>query len=296
MIANIFLLALCTAIWGFGFIAVRWTFQVYDPFWSTALRFVLAGFLSLPFLLYKKSFWRKEKNITYKALISSTFLFGTLIFQTVGLETTTVAKSGFITTLYALFIPLTMMVITGKKYRTTFWCLVLLALLGMALMCNLEIKDLNTGDLLTLLCAICGAFHIIYVGKVATVIDSPVEFNFLQNVFVGLFSVLVALFFRGPVNLVPLLNIHSNVFLGLCFLGIVSSMISFTIQVVAQKKIPAHIAGLVFLMESPFAAVFGYLVLKEVLNPLNIVGAVLIMLSVLLVPVFGREVTTLIKE
>ncbi|MBP9682377.1 MAG: EamA family transporter, partial [Bacteriovorax sp.] len=60
MILNIFLLLLSTVIWGFGFIAARWTFMSYDPYWSTALRFILAGGLSLPFLLYKKSFWRKK--------------------------------------------------------------------------------------------------------------------------------------------------------------------------------------------------------------------------------------------
>jgi drug/metabolite transporter (DMT)-like permease len=292
MILNIILLSLSTAIWGFGFIATRWTFQVFDPFWSNALRFALAGLLSIPFLIYKKSFWRK-KNILKKAMISSIFLLGTLLFQTLGLTTTTVAKSGFITTLYSLFIPLTMMALTGKKYRATFWSLVIMALVGMALMCNLEVKDLNQGDFLTLLCAICAAFHIMYIGKVASQISSPVEFNFLQNFFVAIFSVLIALIFKGPVDLSPLADFHSEAVRGLLFLGIISSMISFTIQVVAQKKIPAHIAGLIFLMESPFAALFGYFIFKELLNPLNLLGASMIMLSVILVPVFGREVTTL---
>lgn len=292
MILNVIFLSLSTAIWGFGFIATRWTFQVFDPFWSNALRFSLAGLLSIPFLLYKKSFWRKKRNIMSKAMISSVFLLGTLLFQTLGLTITTVAKSGFITTLYSLFIPLTMMALTGKKYRGTFWCLIIMALIGMALMCNLEVRDLNKGDFLTLLCAICAAFHIMYIGKVASVIESPVEFNFLQNVFVAVFSVTIALIFRGPVDLSVLTNFHSDAVRGLLFLGVISSMISFTIQVVAQKKIPAHIAGLIFLMESPFAALFGYFIFKELLNPLNILGAGLIMLSVLLVPVFGREVTT----
>ena len=48
-------------------------------------------------------------------------------------------------------------------------------------------------------------------------------------------------------------------------------------------------------MESPFAALFGFLIFKEILSPLNLIGAALIMLSVFLVPVFGREVTTPIK-
>ena len=37
------------------------------------------------------------------------------------------------------------------------------------------------------------------------------------------------------------------------------------IQVVAQKKIPAHIAGLIFLMESPFAALFGFILILGLL-------------------------------
>lgn len=288
MTLNIILLTLASAIWGFGFIGTRWTFSAFDPYWSNALRFSLAGILSLPFLLYKKTFWRKKK-ILLKALISSVFLLGTLLLQTLGLTSTTVAKSGFITTLYSLFIPLVMMAIFGKKYRSTFWMLILIALFGMALMCNLEITDLNKGDFLTLLCAVSAAFHIIYIGRIANIIESAVEFNFLQNFFVAIFSIVIALFFGGAVDLAPLLDVHSEAVRGLLFLGIVSSMIAFTIQVLAQQKIPVHIAGLIFLMESPFAALFGYLIFREKLSVLNMIGASMIMLSVLLVPVFGKE-------
>ena len=291
MINNIILLSLAAAIWGFGFIAARWTLVSFDSFWATALRFLLAGVLSLPFLIYKRSFTRKN-NILMKSAISSVFLLGTLLFQTLGLSYTTVAKSGFITTLYSLLIPLLTMIFAKKRYRSSFWMLIVLALVGMAFMCNLEISDLNRGDFLTLLCAFSAAFHIMYIGKVAAHIDSPIEFNFLQNVFVALFSLLLALFFKGQVSLSPLLNFESPTVIGLLYLDIISSMISFSIQVVAQKKIPSHIAGLIFLMESPFAAVFGYFVLKESLNPMNIAGALLVMLSVILVPVLGREVTT----
>lgn len=291
MTFNIILLTFATAMWGFGFIGARWTFSSFDPYWSTALRFLLAGLLGLPFLFYKKSFWRKN-NIILKAMISSSFLLGTLLLQTLGLKSTTVAKSGFITTLYSLFIPLLMMAMTGKRYRSTFWVLILMALLGMGLMCNLELKDLNGGDFLTLLCAIFAAFHIMYIGRVASVIDSPIEFNFLQNFFVAIYSTAIAFFFSGPISLTPLLDIHSEAVKGILFLGIISSMIAFSIQVIAQKKIPSHIAGLIFLMESPFAAIFGYFVFGEVLNALNILGALMIILSVILVPVLGRAVTT----
>jgi drug/metabolite transporter (DMT)-like permease len=288
-----FLLSLSTLIWGFGFVATRYTFQVFDPFWSMALRFSLAGCLSIPFLLYKKSFWRSKNNILKEAGISSVFLLGTLLFQTIGLSTTTVAKSGFITTLYSLFIPLITMVFTGKKFKKTFWALVISALIGVALMCNLEVKDLSRGDFYTLICALCAAFHIMYIGKVAKKIESSIEFNFLQNFFVALMSLVIALHFKGFIDLSPLLDWQTKAMKGLFFLGIISSMISFTIQVVAQKQIPAHIAGLIFLMESPFAALFGYLLFNESLNGLNLLGGAMIMTSVLLVPMLGKEVTTL---
>ncbi len=291
---NILILFFVTGIWGFGFIATRWSLSGLDPFWVNALRFSIAALASLPFLIYKKSFTRKD-NILKKSFISSVLLLGILLFQTIGLSLTTVAKSGFITTLYTFFIPIITMIVFKKKYKGTFWFLIFMAMTGMAFMCNLEIKDMNLGDFLTLICSISAALHIIYIGMVVHTIDSPVEFNFLQNFFVALLSIPIALFFRGPVN-ISLIFESKQVLWGLFYLGIISSMISFTAQVVAQKKIPDHIAGLIFLTESPFAAFFGYVIFKEKLTVLNLYGAALIILSVCLVPILGREVTARLKS
>ena len=287
---NIFLLLFATSIWGFGFIATRWTLEGLDPYWANALRFSLAGICSTPFLLYKKSFTRSD-NILKKSFISSIFLLGILLFQTIGLSLTTIAKSGFITTLYTFFVPIITMVVFKKKYKLTFWFLILMAMLGMALMCNLEIKDLNKGDFLTLICSVFAAIHIIYIGRVANTIGSAVEFNFLQSFFVAIMAVPIAFIFSGSVDLSIAIDPSKNILKGLIYLGIISSMISFTAQVVAQKKIAPHIAGLIFLMESPFAALAGFLVFGESLNFMNLVGAGLIMSAVVLVPILGREVS-----
>lgn len=295
MFINILLLVFATAIWGYGFVATRWTLVALDPYWANALRFAVAGICSTPFLLYKKSFTRKD-NILKKAFISSTFLLGILLFQTIGLSLTSVAKSGFITTLYTLFIPIITMVVFKKRYRPTFWLLLLAAMLGMALMSNLEVKDLNLGDFYTLICAVFGALHIIYVGRVANHVESPVEFNFLQNFFVAIMSLVIAFVMKGRVDLSVVMDPAHNVLIGLLYLGIFSSMISFTAQIVAQKKIPDHIAGLIFLMEAPFAALFGYLIFNETLTSMNLMGAFVILVSVLLVPVLGREVTAQVKH
>lgn len=281
---NVLLLLFATAIWGFAFVAARWVLDFYDPFWVNAFRFLLAGVLSLPFLIYKKSFTRKD-NILKETLFTSLLLFGILIFQTIGLETTTVAKSGFITTLYTLIIPIIGVIFYQKKFKSSFWLLIALALTGVAMMCNFEIHNLTIGDFYTFLCAICGALHIIYVGKFARKIESAIEFNFLQNFFTGVIATVTALLLSDIPSLEPLFNYQNNLALmGVLFLGIISSMISFTAQVIAQKNIPDHFAGLIFLMESPFAALFGFLALSEKLSLLNLVGASLIVVSIILVP------------
>ncbi|MBC7427113.1 MAG: DMT family transporter [Bacteriovorax sp.] len=294
MLINILLLLFSTSIWGFGFIATRWSLVGLDPFWVNGLRFAIAAICSLPFLIYKKSFTRPD-NILKKSFISSVFLLGIMLFQTIGLTMTTVAKSGFITTLYALIIPIITMIVFKKKYKPTFWLLILLAMVGMALMCNLEVKDMNLGDFLTFICSVFAAVHIIYVGRVANHIKSPVEFNFLQNFFTAALSIPIAFIFRGPVALSVVFNPANNVLMGLLYLGIISSMISFTAQIIAQKQIPDHIAGLIFLTESPFAAFFGFMIFGELLNKMNFFGAGLIIISVVLVPVLGREVTAKVK-
>lgn len=295
MLGHSILLAISTTIWGFGFIATRLTFESYDPYWSHALRFILAGLFGLPFLFFFKTFFRKDTPWK-EGFIGATFLTGTLLFQTIGLKYTTVAKSGFITTLYSFFVPLTMMVFYKKKFKPVFWGLVIMALIGMAFLCNLEVSDLNIGDFWVLICSIFASFHIIYIGEVASKIPNPIEYNFIQNLFVGIQGTIIALIYSRQVDLSPLTNIHSNAFKGLFFLSIISSMIAFSIQVIAQKKIPSHIASLIFLLESPFAAWFGFMIFDEKLSFLNLIGAGLILLSVILVPILGREVTASLKQ
>lgn len=287
---NLVFLLITTFIWGFGFIATKWTFVDFDGYWSHSLRFLMAGMFSLPFLLYQKSFFKPQ--LLLKGYIASWWLFGALFFQTIGLYETTVAKSGFITTMYALFTPIFGMLFFKKKFHPLYWALVLLSFVGIGLLCNLRIDEFNRGDFWTLLCAISGAGHILYVEKVAGEIENAVEFNFLQSLFMGINSVVLVYLIRGGVDL-SVLFVAENLFkpgalTGLLYLSLLSSMVAFSLQIVAQKRIPSHIVSLVFLLESPIAAFFGYTLLGESLNTMNLVGCALILLSVALIPIVNR--------
>ena len=75
---------------------------------------------------------------------------------------------------------------------------------------------------------------------------------------------------------------------GFLILSVFSSLVAFTIQISAQKKLRAHIVSLIFLLESVFASIFGYFLFGEVLSPIALSGAALVVLSVALIPVLSR--------
>jgi drug/metabolite transporter (DMT)-like permease len=284
---NYLMLLSVTAIWGLGFIATKWTFTDYSALWSNSLRFIFAGLIALPFLAYYKSY-RIPLKKQWGAILCSILLMASMLLQTWGLVYTTTAKSGFITALYSLIIPLLGMIIYKSRYSIYFWALVFQSLVGIALLCNLDLNQFGFGDFLTLLCAFGFALHFMAIDKVTRWFPSAIELNALQCFWVGVFSLPLALFFEGMPNLAPLMDISSiwvaSPLLGFICLSVFSSFIAFGVLAHVQKFIPSHSVGMICLLESPFAALFGYMFLKEELSGVNLVGCFVVLISVALIP------------
>ncbi len=293
MLINISLLISAALIWGAGFIATKWTLNDYGPYWSNSLRFIIAGLFILPYLFYKI----KKVNFHYflGPLSCACILYISMQTQTIGLKYTTAAKSGFITTLYAFFIPILLMLFKGIKYQLSFWGLLAMSLLGIAMLCQFELSSFNIGDLWTCICALFFALHILITAKITNNYH-PIVLNGLQCVFVGLLSIIPALYFEGVPSFTPLFQFDeifkSSTISGFIIVSIFSSNIAFSVQAYAQKTIPPHIVGLIFLLESLFATIFGFLLLNEQLTSMTILGGTLILISLGLIPKFGRIIQT----
>lgn len=281
---GIFLSILINAIWGFGFVTTRWTFPTFTPMWSNTLRFCIAALGAILFFIL-----RRKKITSFKApFYCAIFLWAGMWLQTVGIKYTTLAKSGFLTALYAIITPIAYKIITKRKYSVGFWILLINAFIGIALLCELELGKFNYGDLLTVFSAIFFSANILAIDYFAK--DAkPIEFNFLQCIYIGIISLFIALIFEGAPDLSPLWNEPLTIpspLVGLLFLGIASSLGAFSLQVYIQKKIAAHIVSLVFLLESVFATLFGALFLGEMISSIAIFGGLLILGSIALVPKF----------
>jgi len=281
---RILLLGLATIFWGLGFVGSRWTFLSYDPHWSHGLRYLFAGTLAF-FLLY----FRKGLKFNKVTFFCGVLLWIGLQLQTIGIELTTLAKSGFLTTFYAIFTPILGMLLRGDRYQKAYWALVLLALTGVAFLCGLEVSGLNLGDFYIILSSVFFSLHIFAVDKYGHYYDS-LNFNFQQCVVMGIIGGIWAFSFSGVPDLSPLISVDAltlpSALWGFFILSILSSLVAFSIQIYAQKGIPAHIVSLIFLLESVFSALFGYFFFQETLNQTEVFGAFLIILAVALIPKF----------
>ncbi len=285
-------LVVTSAMWGFGFIATIWALEAIGALWVSSLRFFIAaifmGASGILFSLVVNKRFPKSMNVKELNMSAAPgfFLAGTIVLQTKGLLYTTATNSGFITTLYVLFVPLVEMLCFKKKLHRVHGFLVAIALIGAALMCKLNLQQglqgSALGDLLTLGAALFATAHIIMVGTVSKKTASVLTFNTLQTLWAALWATAFALYFEGSFEGV-LRSLHDaspRVLLGgLGFLIFGSTIFAFAMQIRAQKVLPASLASMIFLLESPFAALLAFLLLGEKIDSLQAFGGVLILAS-----------------
>lgn len=291
-----YLFATFTALlWGAGFIGSRYGLEQLGAMSVTFTRFGIAFIVCLPTV-----FWIKRTNISSatvgKVFLCALALAGIMFFQIKGLEYTTVAKSGFITILYVFFTPILSYILFKTKISNTYWCLLFVAFSGILLLLDLNLANFNRGDFYTLVCALCSAIHLIAIERFSKQINNIFLFNILQLFFVCVITLPLALIFEGGLPFVELVNNYQVNLLpiaGLLFMGVFSTAIAFLIQIKAQQTIASHKASLIFLLESPFAAILGYLSFNELISPQGFAGCATVLLAVALIP-FEQNIAELL--
>lgn len=276
----VFELILAGALWGFGFVATQWALTTWNPvgvlIWRFAAALFLGEILYLIFRLKQKrpGDWKED----FKISIPAGLLLGSfLLLQTIGLQYTSASKSGFITTLYVVLVPVANWLVFKKRLSWIMTSLVAVALAGTFLLMGARLEtfasDINQGDLWTLVGAFVATAHIIYIGRVTQKIKNPFRMNNFQSLW--------ALISISPVALVwPELQVgtvNAKALWGIIIIASACSVLAFYIQVRAQKLLSDTTASMLFLLESPFAFFFAYLLMGDRLSDVQSLGALLIL-------------------
>ncbi len=296
------LFLIATVIWGFAFVAQK-AATVLPAFTVGALRCGIA-MLFLIFVLPltdkitksgRKIFNEKRLPDFNKTELLGGALLGVIIsvasaFQQIGLEDTDAGKAAFITTLYVVFVPLISMAL-GEKQGINVWIAVPVSIIGFYFLCITPGVGIEISDLLVLGCAIVFSFHIISVSKLAPKCDG-VRMSLVQFAVAFVINAVIALIFEGIPEGAPLMEALPS----LLFLGIGSSGIAYTLQIIGQKDAEASVASIILALESVFAVIGAAIVLGERMLPREYIGCCIVFISVLIAQLDPKSIKKLFKK
>jgi len=277
--ANLILL-LAGAMWGMGFVAQSTAMAAIGPFLFVGLRFAVAAVAMFPFALREHA--RAPQALParhWRAFLAiGLLLFGGMTAQQIGLMTTTVTNSGFLTGTYVVMVPFLAVLIYRQWPHPAIWPGAALALAGIWLLSGGELAAFTTGDWLTLLCALFWAFQVLLISRYAADSGRPVTLAVVQ------FAVCAALGLTLAAALEPIDPTAIAAALPeILYAGIFSGGIAFTLQVIGQRYTTGPQAAIFLSTEAVFAALFGAILLGERLPPTGLIGCVLIFAAILVV-------------
>ncbi len=292
--ANLLLL-IAGAVWGMGFVAQSTAMDAVGPMLFIGLRFVLAALVVLPFALRES---RQASHALSTADLTGFLWIGLALFtgmtaQQVGLLTTTVTNSGFLTGLYVVFVPFLLVIFLRQKPHPVVWPAALMAFAGIWLLSGGTLAALNVGDALTIVCALFWASQVVLIGVYGTRTGRPLTLSLVQFTLCAVLGLGAALVFE-PIRWEPIQQALPEIL----YAGIFASGLAFTLQVIAQRYTSSAQAAIFLSSEALFAAMFGALLLGETVPGFGYLGCLLIfaaMLAVELIPQFLEKRAQTIK-
>lgn len=297
-LGNSLLLLLAAVIWGSAFVAQSVGMDYVDPFTFTFARSIIGGFVLIPCIIFLKK-WKAKKEPGFveqrEQIVTKTELIGGICcgtalcvasnLQQVGIVSTTVGKSGFITALYVVIVPI-LGIFLNKKVPKIIWFCVALSVVGLYLLCmSGESLSLGFGDFLTIICAIVFSFHILIIDYFSPKGDGVV-ISCIQFFTCGVLSAILMIVFESP----SLANIWAAIG-PILYAGVLSSGVAYTLQVVAQKNVNPTVASLILCLESVVSAIAGWLILNQTLSAKELFGCCLMFAAIVLaqIPIPERK-------
>ena len=273
--AELAIVAVCL-IWGSSFVVVKRAFADASPMVFTALRFLVA--LVALLCIYGRQLRRDRAA---GALAVGVLLFAGFTCQAAGLARTTPSRSAFLTAVCIPLTPLFQAAMWRRRPKLVDLVGAFAAALGTFLLTSGDDGSgaggaFNSGDVLSLVCAVFFAFHMIALnywgsgdGFATTAVGQVAVTCVLSVLLCGAWET-------------PLLRLTGPVVLAIAATGLLATALAFTVLAWAQTHTSATRAAILCSTESMFAAFFSFAVNGELLSPLSFLGALLIVSSIVL--------------
>ena len=285
---SMLLLFIAALLWGFAFVAQELVADI-PPITVGAIRwFVGALFLFFVIMISDKVSKNGRKLVSKKGFdftkseIVGGFITGVIVsiasvFQQMGIsEGTSGGKAAFITALYVVLVPIYALFLR-KRIKLNVWIAIFIAVIGFYFLCIKDDFSVVPSDIWIIISSAIYPIQILAIDHYAPKCDC-IRMSCLQFFFAFLVSAMGALMFEPAVNWMELVT-HIGPFL---YLGICSSGIAYTLQIVGQRNVNPAVASLILSLESVFGLVGAMIILGTELSFKEYIGAAMIFLAVLI--------------
>jgi len=267
-----------TVLWATSFPAIKIVMSTLDAYTYTWLRSLIAALSLLPYIVY--SYFKGKVSVEAVRgglFVGVAYALG-LWLQGWGTKYTTASNSAFITGLNVVFVHLYVSLVE-RRYSLNLFLSLMLSATGLYLLTSPQVS-VNIGDILVLAGAVAWAAQVVLLSKCSR--HDPVVITF--------FEMLPAVVFVVPsVSYLEAETFSQTIVLAIVYLALVCGNSAFILQAYGQRFIAPEIASLIFLLEPVFASVFSYIVLKEALEPLQVLGAGLIVAGMAIAEISGLK-------
>ena len=307
-IRNSLLLVLAALIWGAAFVAQTTGGDAVGPYSFNSIRMLIGAVVLVPVICItdmreKKKRTKKQrteetcerkdtKTLFIGGICCGVVLFVASNLQQVGITMgVSSGKAGFLTACYILLVPV-FGLLFKKKCGLNVWIGVVLAVAGLYLLCMNGSISLQLRDICVLLCAVCFAVHILAVDYFSPRTDG-VRLSCLQFLTCGLLGVIPTVgvdMAKIGVNewIRALMSIQA--WIPILYAGVMSCGIAYTLQIIGQDGLNPTVASLLMSLESVFAALAGWVILRQILSGKEIMGCLLIFVAIVLAQIDFKSV------
>lgn len=260
-----------SASWGLAFVIMKDPIEKQNVNSFLATRFVLAVLVMIA--IRPRVLSQITREMLIKGFFAGLFLGSGYIFQTFGLKLVGAAITGFVTGLYVVATPLIAWLVLRHRITVYTWLCVALATIGLAFL-SLKGWAVGAGELLVLISAIAFAAHIVALGQWSKGLDAY-AMTVVQLATCALLTGAISIGqgYKAPVNL--------SGWAVVVYTAIFSTAVAFVIQTWSQAHISPTKVAVILTMEVVFAALFAMVFTDETLNLQQMLGGVLILISML---------------
>ena len=289
------MLLITAMIWGVAFVAQSEGGDAVGPYSFNCIRSRIGGVVLIPvIMIFDRTKITKNKPVNReerKRLLTGGMLCGIVlalasILQQLGLfYGTSAGKAGFLTACYILLVPI-LGIFLKKKCGLNIWVGVIMAFVGLYLLCINGKMSLKLCDMLVLGCSFLFSIQIMLVDHYAPIVDC-VRMSCIQFFTAGIVSAIPMFLVEMNHNIGGVVdnlgNLNSlDAWIPILYAGVMSSGVAYTMQTVAQNGVHPTIASLIMSLESVFSVIAGWIILNEHLSEREILGCVIMFAAIII--------------